>query len=58
MKMNKPFVYIPVDAKINTENKPMEEVKTKYEKRRAVLRRENVKKIVKGIYGASDDSSL
>jgi len=56
--MKKPFVYIPPDAKINIENKPMEEIKTKYEKRRVVLRRKNVNQVVKGTYGTLDDSSL
>jgi len=51
-EIGKPLVYIPSDAKINTTNKPMEDIKTKYEKNRVVLDREKVKEVVKGIYGS------
>ncbi|HUW43701.1 MAG TPA: hypothetical protein VMV95_01930 [Bacillota bacterium] len=47
----KSLVYIPCGAKINTKNKDMSPPETKYEKRRAVFRREEVNKIAKGKYG-------
>ena len=56
-EVGKPLVYIPLDAKINITNKPMEDIKTKYEKNRVVLDKEKVKKVVKGIYGSPEKYS-
>ena len=49
--MKKPIVYIPPDAEINIEPKPLSPPKTRYEKNKVVFQREKVKKIIKGIYG-------
>lgn len=56
-KESKPLVYLPADAKLNITNQPMEEIKTKYEKNRMVFDKEKVNKVVKGIYGSSDEHS-
>ena len=47
----KPIVYVPPDAEINTEVQPLAPPKTRYEKSRAVIERNQVKKIIKGKYG-------
>lgn len=56
-EVGRPLVYIPEDAKINISNHPMEDIKVKYEKSKAILDREKVNDVVKGIYGSSSESS-
>ena len=48
---DKSIVYIPSGAKINRENKHMDEPKTKYENRKRVIDLEKAKKVIGGIYG-------
>jgi hypothetical protein len=43
---SKPFVYIPLDAKINVENKDLLPPKTEYDKRQKNFSREEIKKQV------------
>ena len=50
-KESEPVVYIPPGAELNFETMKKDPPKTKYEKRRAVFRREEGKKITKGRYG-------
>ena len=41
---SKPVVYIPMDAKINLKDSPMPPPPTVYEKRKAIIPREEIKK--------------
>ena len=43
--------YKPKDAKLNLGTDPMEPPETEYEKDRATLDKDEVKKVTKGIYG-------
>ena len=53
MKKNK-IVYIPADAEINLEAKPLDPPKTKYEKSREIFNQDKVKKVTKGKYGREE----
>jgi len=52
---NKTVVYIPSGAKINIENKPLEDPKTQYEKTKSRFDINAVKKFIGGIYGRKRD---
>ena len=54
---DKPFVYVPNGAKVNLENQHMEDPKTKYDKRVGKFNRKEIKKLVKGKYGRTDNDS-
>jgi hypothetical protein len=55
-KSGEPKVYVPDNARLNIDNKKDEPPKTKYEKTRRALKREQVNKLVGGKYGSEQSS--
>ena len=52
---NKTIVYVPNGAKINIENKSMDDPKKKYEKTKSRFDIDAVKKFIGGVYGRKRD---
>ena len=53
-KDKKYLAYIPPDARINSGTEDAPPPKTEYDKRKKLLRREEVKNLTKGNYGRSN----